>query len=218
MDKVMVLNGDFRSATSYLFLLYRRKYPGLWLYEPLHPELPYFPRPPEDVPAEVWEDTRKVADRLVKHHQSGWHLPLFEEVKDYLDVVFSLNPAGFKENRLHLCYGEMKRRYKCYIVHVLRNPGAVYLAYLDLGLRKNLFWLEVRFERVRELFPVKVDDDDIFGKFVACWVCTNKVAVKTADRIVWVDRQPWYRYNPQELEMLKKVRRKAKELGLDFFY
>ena len=210
MDRVIVLNGDFRSATSYLFLLYKRKYSGLWLYEPLHPELPFFPRPPPDVPEEVWDDAKKVVDQLVCYHKPDWHLPLFDEVVDYLDVVFSLNLTGFKENRLHLCYEGLKR-YRCYIVHILRNPGAVYFSYKKVN---GTFWLDERFERVRELFSVKVDEEDTFGKFIACWVCTNRVAAKSADRVVWVERQPWYRYDSHEGVLLKKAAKKAKEIGL----
>jgi hypothetical protein len=151
----IIINGGFRSGTTYLWKLMKISNPGIKVfYEPLNPHVKKVIDNPEIYASKwselhsdyIWGDYDKEISKLIKNFYPEEYTVLPEEdCHENINIYFNSfprqnHPMIFQTNRLHLLLGKFSENgYKA--IHLLRNPYFVYNSYRDGMARyhKNIF-------------------------------------------------------------------------------
>ena len=175
----IIVNGYFRSGTTYLWHLMKRAMENEHCYyEPLNDHLALYVRhemlnkkahPVHGI--RLWEEYVKLdpamLDKLLKNHPSTTKDGISSEVAlgDFLDIFDQIDsPVLLQTNRLHFFLQYAFERYSAKVVHVVRDPIDVYLSMQETyrynrSSAKRLLKMAVAHWGFRGAFDIERDYD-----------------------------------------------------------
>jgi len=211
----IVLNSFFRSGSTIMMKVMELSNPdAIVLCEPFHEGVystleQVTPRTPDALHGyPIWGGYFKIPKEILEklaraHRKFRDELPLitnFTKVTDYLDILHSIKKeVMFKTTRSHFILSQMKRRYGCRILHLIRNPANTWMDFLHASIKYNdsLFWrvttsnrlwnqikgsfyLGGMYEKVRKMYDLPKARDNL-SRFIMTWIMCNYAGIKASD-------------------------------------
>jgi len=150
---------------------------------------------------------KEILEKLARAHRKFRdELPLitdFTKVEEYLDILHGIDrEVMFKATRSHFILPQMKVRYGCRILHLIRNPANTWMDFLHAYIKYNdsLFWrvttsnhlwdqvkgsfyLGGMYEKVRKMYDLPEARDNL-SRFIMTWVMCNYAGIKGSDFVI----------------------------------
>jgi hypothetical protein len=155
-----VINGYFRSGTTFFWSIIKQNFQNNVFYEPLHPSLPNNIWITDNIDylhqKDIWADYRELSFieklKLCRSHPSAkTDICLNDDLLiNYYNIYNRLdNDCGMQFNRAHFHLDIFHHTYKCPVVHIIRHPMDVYasimkIIYVNQSIKNKLLYIFYR--------------------------------------------------------------------------
>jgi len=184
-----VINGYFRSGTTYFWSIIKKNFQNFVFYEPLHPSLPNNIWFNDNIDylhqKDIWSDYRELSFieklKICRSHPSAKADICSNDslLINYYNIYNNLdNDCGMQFNRAHFHLDIFHHTYKCPVVHIIRHPMDVYasiirIIYVNQTIKNKLLYIFYRKYILLNNFEV-IRDYKWINKFIKQFNSSDK--------------------------------------------